>query len=52
MRRRFNLESAEFSSDSESEIKMPSSRALDLYNREYSLVLNEAKDFFSEVNHK
>lgn len=50
MKGKFDLENALFSSDTEDDdFKMPGSHLINLYNTEYSFVLNEAKKFFTEV---
>ena len=49
MRRVFDLEKPEFDNDSDDEIKMPYQELIRLYNKEYSLLLSETKQFYRGV---
>ena len=49
MKRAFDLEKPEFDYDSDDEIKMPYQELIRLYNKEYSLLLSETKQFYRGV---
>lgn len=49
MRKTFDLSNAEFSDDSDEDGRQIPHDLIEMYNRDYSLILSETKNFFSDV---